>query len=343
MLASTSGTSGGVPLLIIRERDLDQWKWDQLDVKEPLRIVSLMSSQTSRLAHATSMFLTYGKPVSILNLEVSDLTEDLPALLKDFNPNGFYGVPSFIVRLIESIETRDLLFKDVIFVGVMGELLTHSRYETLQTSFPRALIRSYYGSGDAGAIGPSCKFLPLNYFHVIPSVRVRIDDPDASGAGEVLVSRKVLSYTIEDHKTGDLGRIHHRVCPCGEKTSLEIIGRSGYDHVKILGALLHRDEFDRVMKMLSDYIEKYRVEVREIEKDGHHCGEITIRILPTPSCSLSPQTAEHILKTILDNLFVTPSRTLGALVQENIFLTPAIQFVRSFEVTNKDIAIRLIE
>jgi phenylacetate-coenzyme A ligase PaaK-like adenylate-forming protein len=338
----TSGTSGGAPLTLVtnypREAPTDMMRGGVE------RVVSCSGSMGARLANALVMRRTpEGIPVRVLPLDPSDLVPGIEALIDDFDPQNIYGFCSYIVRVAGYVKPDTA--KRVQRLTFSGEALLPELSEELGRQFPNAeQVEQYMASETAGYIANRfCRHLPLNHFHPAQGVAIDITDCDANGIGDIRVTKSIFrDVRISQYRVGDIGRFVPGVCTCGEAVTIELLGRKGIDYVKLAGAVLRRQEFDRVMKMFPELIADYRVEARQIHEDGIVKGEVTLFIY-YPRGAFSADLVREVGTKIARNLFVTPTKTFDELVQNRVFKPLIITFAKEpFPLGNKEVKVRLV-
>ena len=145
------------------------------------------------------------------------------------------------------------------------------------------------------------------------------------GIGDILVSVALDDTTrIENYRTGDLGRMLLGPCACGKKEVFEIVGRKGQDYVKLSGATLRREEWDRVSAALHLF-DDYRVEASRVVVDGKVQGKVLMRIYRKDGVGTAAL-AQEIADKVADMVFVTPTRTYSQLVSAGLLFPLAVEF-----------------
>jgi len=172
---------------------------------------------------------------------------------------------------------------------------------------PSASIESVYISVETGAIsGIPCGHLGRGMYHPKPGVVVEISGTDADGAGDILVSTQFgKKRRIERYRIGDIGRIIEGACACGAAHTFEVLGRRGYDYVKVAGALFHRAEFDRVAGRCADFFDDYRIEVSENSQGG---ADVLVRVYRTDG--MWDEDIRNNIAAGMSDAFVGPDKTL---------------------------------
>src|SRR3989338_479091 len=276
----TSGTSGGLPLLIAtgypREAPGDMVGDEGIE-----RVVYCSGSMSARLANALIVsHVSDGAVMQVLAVDAHDLIPSLKALLEDFRPAGLVGLSSFISRVATYIS--DTSAKWVVRLTFIGESLSAMSEQSFKSKFPNARQTELYIAHEtAGYIGTRlCSHLPRGHFHPARGISIEIHEPDAENAGDLLVTTADIfqSMRLTHYRIGDIGRIVAGACPCGKAVTFELFGRKGIDYIKLSGAILRREEFDRVVALFPGLIGDYRVEARQSMENGTPKGQITLHI-----------------------------------------------------------------
>lgn len=332
---TTSGTSGDAAIAMITmyapEAPADMAWPGGLN-----RVLTCSGLLSARLAN-TIIVRASAHPMRVLQLDQLDITDTLSQLLDDYKPQIIYGFPSYIARVASYIPgtyVRVLKF--------VGEVLTKTHESFFKEHFPRAGQTEFYMANEvAGYIATrTCQHLPRSSFHIATSVNVEIEHPDETGAGRLLVSKQLLpGFHVTKYDIGDIGRWAGE-CTCGKRT-LELVGRSGLDYIKIAGALLRREEFDRVIGRLRDIVCDYRAEARLVQAAPLR-GHITLRLYVKNAPTVALQ--EEIRRDVEKSLYVTQNKRLVDLVSSGSFDPLEVTYeTRSFAKTNKDIKLFLKE
>lgn len=349
----TSGTSSGKPLMVAsRYPDEMYHRFSKLE-----RPIILFGAMTAKLSQAVWFF--YGNEsssASTLLLDASDLElgVELGRLVEDFEPDSIFGFPTPIVQLLENIQNPKAL-SGVKVLGFIGEVLSKQKEEVLRKAMPDAVVAGVYGNAELGAISkelcagssiPACPYLPINQYHPNDDggVKIEIIDQDEHGIGEVVISLKGFLYpvAVERYRTGDVGRFIERECECGNPVTFELMGRKGFDYIKLAGVLLLQQEFDRVMGTLRTYVEDYRVTAREQLLEGKVVGEVTMQIIATHAFQEEAKSVEWVRKHIARELFVTPKRTFAEMEERGILLPLVVALTDVFPAMHKGIKLRQI-
>lgn len=315
----TSGTSGSG--LIVIATSYDTQAPERLSGDSGVeRMVTCLGSLNARLANV--LIGRHGpdtKKIQILPLDPQDIRAGLDDFFHDFRPQGFHGFCSFVLNAVAFIPNT--VASEVVVVKLTGELLTKTRESFLHERLPNARQTEIYIATEAGgSIANRCMYLPRNHFHPMPSVAIEIESPDDEGFGYVLISKELFrSRSITRYRIGDVGRVTSVLCPCGYTEVLELWGRQGSDYMKLCGAILRREEFDRVAALFGTYIDDYQVEVTEVLHAGEIKGNITLRIY-WHGQSATPALCEELAQHIAQEVFITPTQTLADLIRQGLFL-----------------------
>jgi len=280
------------------------------------------------------------RPMHVLPLSGSDLGASLTPLLKDFAPDYLYGISGFVGRAAEWLDTDTA--RGVHGIWVCGEPLSPVLRSRFSEQFPHAPVRMEYIVTELGGpVGIACAALPPNTYHPGRGVTIEIDAPEHQ-SGEILITKKVNDMiAVEQYRPGDSARFIPTTCHCGESLTFEMLGRSGFDYIKITGGILvHRAELDRVISHFRSIIEDYRAEISDTAHEGRSIGTLRLRLF---SVAGEPTDAlkKEIIAYISRELFLTRSRTLASLVATDDFAPLEVEFCSTpFPLQNKDVKLR---
>jgi phenylacetate-coenzyme A ligase PaaK-like adenylate-forming protein len=310
----TSGTTGGGPFLTI---------WEEKDssglASGAQRFVIAFGPRAMRLSNML-FFRNDPKPGAFaLAADIADMGTEDAHLFDEFAPDMIYGFPSFASRIAERMGEK--ASGGVATLGLSGEALSDALGDSLAKKFPNARIVMTWASAEAGVISKlPCSFLKKNQYHPRDSVRIEIADPDESGMGFLLISKTLRgSNRIEQYKTGDMARFSQEPCRCGERVTFELLGRAGYDFIKLAGAILRQEEFDRAARLCSGLFDEYRIEASQVLEGGTLRGRITLKVF-LKSGTISDEAVRSIGTTFAENVFLSATQTLQDLIDKDIFL-----------------------
>ncbi len=155
--------------------------------------------------------------------------------------------------------------------------------------------------------------------------------------GDLLVSfRPSERVKVRRYRVGDIARRANTSCPCGDPVTFEILGRKGRDYVKLAGALLRREEFDRVASMRPDLFDDYRAEVTKMPARDKVTGTITLRVFRRDG-KWSESIRKEITELFTKHLFVTMHQTLGELIGGGALRALVVEPAGPFPEKYKDI------
>ncbi len=334
-LRTTSGTTSGTPLMTVTQYPPQIFK--RFDGSA--RVVFCSGSMGLRLTRALQLRRHAGVH-SILSVDARDLSSALSPLLSEFEPDMIEGVPSFVVRVAEYMDANTA--KGVRKLLLFGERLVATVESFLRGTFSNAEIRTLYLSTEMAYVGRSCPHLPsLNFYHPAPDVEIKLVNVDDEGVGDLLVSKWLSDKEYaEDYLIGDTGRIQEGTCECGATLSLEHLGRGGYDYIKLAGALVRREEFERVVQRFAQHIDDYRVMAGERVVDGKLKGAIVLRIFSRQGPG-TPALAAQIAGDFSSMVYLSPTQTLADLVAKDLFVPLVVEFSSEpFPQKNKEVKLQ---
>lgn len=330
----TSGTTTGSPLAVFFKRDIDANLAPGLEGRSVVCLGSLSVRLSTTL---TAYQHRHSFSSSSLSIDPTDLDDSLAPCLAAFAPENMIGFPSFIAKVGEYMDAKTAA--GVRSLMVAGERLNKVLVENLKERFPNARIIPMYTAMELGYMSTlSCEHLDLNQYHIRDAFNIEIGDSDKDGYGMVLVSTTLNGdIPITRYMIGDTGRIITTVCKCGAPKTLELLGRSGGDFVKLLGATIRRDEFERTIVLLSARPDDYRLETSSVKEGDAIRGLLVARFYyknQVPTDSLQAE----MVRSISENFFLTPTRTLAELVRAGLFAPLRIECTSNpFPATLKDV------
>ncbi len=330
----TSGTSGSGPIVAVREHGpSSRVRFSGLN-----RLLLFHGAYNRKLAEVLHVRNQVEEgPKRALLICTEDLSPELAALVEDFVPDTVTGITSLVARLSHYVGRAGSGVRVLILAG---ERVTSQSEDLLRSSFPHAKIRMRYSSVELGEIGYQCTYLSPNQYHPSSGVTIEVVDTDESGSN-ILVSKRMRVGSVfevfEHYDIGDVARLQSDTCPCGEAVTFEHLGRKGHDYFTLAGAILRREEFDRVAAFFKEYIDDYRAEASEILENGELKGKIVLHVFagsPIPT----PALAEEITRDFSASVFLTPTRTLADLVAAGVFVPLEVEFSKTpFPQKHKDI------
>jgi phenylacetate-CoA ligase len=177
-------------------------------------------------------------------LSAFDLGEDALAAytntLTRYRPQKMYGYASALylfARHLERVGWRPAWKLNAIFTT--AEPLFDFQRRTIEAVF-ECPVAVEYGARDAGLLATQC---PQGGLHVAAEgVVVEVDGRGADGLGEIVVTNLYTpAMPIVRYRTGDMGQLDHRPCPCGRSLPLlkSVDGRRTDFLITPAGRVLH--------------------------------------------------------------------------------------------------------
>jgi phenylacetate-coenzyme A ligase PaaK-like adenylate-forming protein len=308
----TSGTSGRTPIIMASEHKADT----PVGFEHCRTLVIAQGGNNARVGNTLFTLTKTKDPTRILAIDDSDLVPGLESLFQDLAPDAFRGFPSFIRRVGAYLgDARE----GVRAIKITGEKWTPVMQADFERTFPNARCEIIYGIVEVGVVATSdCPHLARDHYHPVSDAVIGVDAPDESGMGELLISRPFYrDFYAAGYKVGDIGRLDPAPCACGRK-SFELFGRRGTDFLKVAGAVLFREEFDRVAVLCSDLFDDYRAQVSRITDSATERGRIELTVYRRDG-AWSDELARNIAARFSGELFLTPTRTLAALAEAGYF------------------------
>lgn len=336
LLRSTSGTTDSGPLHVISKTPPGVYEY-----YDDRRLVVCMGMLNTRLS--TTRSARFGRPRNqrILCIDPSDLGANLSQILDDYAPDTVFGAVSFVSAL--ATRARFERMDKVVRVSLTAEYLTTAARDALQKAFPKARVIGSYGTSETSLTTKyPCEFLPPGAHHPFATLDVAIENPDEHGVGDIVLSWDIVPGTrAERYRVGDQGRLVLEPCRCGERRTLVVMGRSGYDYIKLVGAVLRKEEFDRVAALQKEYIDDYRAEAYTVSNHGVTLGGVVLSVYRARGM-LNDVERDELGRRVSEVLFVTPTRTYADLVRDKLFAPIVIESVdRAFERTGKEVKLRM--
>jgi phenylacetate-CoA ligase len=244
-------------------------------------------------------------------------TETQARLLEQAGVTGFFGVPSFLLSILEKAEelgigrSRRRLAKAL----VSGEMFPESARARLRDEFGVDAYQAYI-TADLGLIAYECP--ERSGMHLADDILVEVVDLESgrpAGPGEVgeVVATAIgnPAYPLIRFGTGDLSLYAAEACRCGRTSRrlLRLAGRIG-DAVKVRGMFVHGRQADEVVAQFPA-VGRYRL---VITRSGHH-DVLTCEVEPkgdADRAALERDLAERLrdaLKLRVDAVTVVPPGT----------------------------------
>lgn len=332
-LKVTGGTTG-VPAMSIL--GTQTWKYDLMS-----RFIRMAPKNTSTLAAIATALRHAPHHISVLPLNLQEYTNLTPVefreAVSDFTPRELHTTRSLLTHVIEDMERKKVLdaLRSLEIINMTGETASVEHLRHIRRVFPGRHIYTDYGTSEGGAVGFLCARESMTEkepherrYHPVADKVIEIINPDAEGFGEIVTTSKELKR----YRSGDIGKIVVEDCECGASRSFYIKGRSGYDIAQCAGATFLHSEVERVFQELESTIIDYVLEVFEYNSGGVMRGKALLRIVPKRNTTVSEEEiARTARNTLLQKLYVTPTRTVGDLIRDDVFLPLEVEVVENIE------------
>ena len=192
-------------------------------------------------------------------------------MIRDLGVKGYFGVPSFLMNLVQKADELGYDFKREFKLRcavVITEPLLPEVRNTLEQDYGIRLTDSL-GIGIGPALGIECS--QKAGFHMLEETFVEIVDPDTGkqlGAGEIGVMVVTAfnndAFPVVRYMTGDLSAFSDEPCACGQASIrlMGVMGRVG-DSVKIRALYLTPGQVKTVASRFP-VISRYQVVVGRV-------------------------------------------------------------------------------
>ncbi|SEK60228.1 phenylacetate--CoA ligase family protein [Ectothiorhodospira marina] len=197
------------------QRQLDFWG-SPIELGKQTRLVAFKNRWLLNLALLSAFDLTDAR------------LQGYAAYLASFKPRLIYGYPTVIYRMALWLLDHPQALGNYrpALVSCTSEMLLDHQRQAMQTAFGCPVVNEY-GSRDGGLVAHEC---PFGHLHVMGEhVHVEVDEPDAEGVGELLVTNlDGYGMPLVRYRIGDRGSLNEDACPCGRPGPLlgRLEGRS---------------------------------------------------------------------------------------------------------------------
>ncbi|TSC63598.1 MAG: CoA ligase [Parcubacteria group bacterium Athens0416_74] len=310
----TSGTTTGRPFLTIwQKKSAAAWP-HAAGMRRFIVAYGLLATRMSNVLSFRNNPENEG--ALVLPLDAGALNPSVERLLDDFAPDSFYAIPSFATRISDHMSEQSR--SSVHTLGFSGEPISKTLRDLFLSRFPKARQVITFATSETGVItGFPCDHLSPNQYHPREGVVIEVDEPDERGIGYLLISKDLLfGKRMERYRIGDMARIVPETCPCGQALTFEVFGRAGYDYIKVAGAILRREEFDRVASECAVLFDDYYAEAEAVVIDGKLKGKIVLTVYRANGVA----SVEEIAKEFSARVYLTASQTLEQLAEQEVFL-----------------------
>jgi phenylacetate-CoA ligase len=297
--ATTSGTLGDPVTFGLTDKDLDRLAYNEAisfdcaGIKEG-DVVQLMTTIDRRFMAGLAYFLGLRKmKVGVIRVGAGIPELQWDSILK-YKPNYLITVPSFLLKMIEYAENRNIDFNNSSIKGAIciGEPLRNQDFSMNVLSKKitdkwNIKLFSTYASTEMSTAFTECEHGVGGHHHpelIIVEVLDENNNPVKNGeSGELtFTTLGIEAMPLVRFKTGDIVQLHTDPCMCGRNTLRvgPVIGRK-QQMIKYKGTTLYPPAMNDVLNDF-DTIESYII---EISTNDLGTDEILIKIAvkdPTP-------------------------------------------------------------
>lgn len=332
--ATTSGTLGDPVTFGLTDKDLDRLAYNEAisfacaGIQKG-DVVQLMTTLDRRFMAGLAYFLglrKLGAGVIRVGAGIPELQWD--SILK-YKPKYLIAVPSFLLKLIEYAEQKGIDYNASSVKGVIciGETLRNQDFSSSLlaekvTNKWNINLHSTYASTEMSTAFTECEFFHGGHQHPELIITEILDDNDLpvkeGESGELTITTLgVEAMPLLRFKTGDIVKIHTKICACGRNTPRvgPVLGRK-QQMIKYKGTTL----YPPVMHDLLASFDEIQQHVIEITTNSFGTDEIIIKVAIT-------NTSKEFLDSIKDHfrakLRVAPNVEVVSLdVINKIVFTP---------------------
>ena len=336
----SSGTTTGPPSVHIAYRPVLEFDEIYREWFVPLQggVVRVLRNPQSALQHAIRALITEVSD-RYLYLEERDFSkENFIPLMRDFEPAALSGSPTRVLQWAQAITVTSerALLRRIRFVHLVGELLTPYLRSLLRERLPHAVLKNAYNFSGGNFPTTPCPSSDGDSHHLIdsPSVsKLSIIKPDEDGIGEIVIT----TPTLQNFRSGDLGKLDPTPCSCGKSPVLTLHGRKDFDRVAVLGAVFLKVELERVLGPFMDAFDDFRLVVGQTLKEATFVGTAEFLYVPNSTAVVNEQ---ELGTHLSNNLFISKTRTLAEIVKAGIFDPLIIKRVQSIPRAGKEVRLK---
>lgn len=307
---------------------------------------NLISSKTKQLKIKRAMALrkVLGRNLTGMELDFMLVMGDLNNLLasaklaSQIKIDALYTTATILYFFLPYLK-KEYDLKNIKYIRLGGEYASEKRIAYLKKYFTSAYFDLGYGCSEAQRIAYRCKYLdkmPPKFFHFIPLFLYETINPEEES--ELVITHldaKNLVFPLIRYKTGDSVKIENINCPCGEAQRMEVIGRIGYDLVKISGTAIYVDYVYKAIEPFKKYLSspEWQLHLYEEEKGELFLPKLKLQLIAKTKKETNLKELQNLLeKGIAQNLYLSAKATLADLIEKKAFLPLEIEFVPEFPV-----------
>ncbi len=304
---TTSGTLGDPVTFALTNADLDRLAYNEcksfkISDGKPEDIYQLMVTLDRRFMAGLAYFLGIKKLGAGMVRVGNGMIELQWDTIQRIKPNALVAVPSFILKLIEYAEAKDIDYKNSSIEKAIciGEALRNPDF-TLNTLGQRIKdkwdikLYSTYASTEMGAAFADCEHGIGGHHHPELLIVEFVDEnnhPVKEGEpGELVITTLgVEGMPLIRFKTGDVVQHFSETCACGRNTIRlgPVIGRKN-EMIKYKGTTLYPPALYDILNEM-EYVDNYVVEV---ETNQIGTDDILIRVATNGH---TPENFEKLIK-----------------------------------------------
>ena len=344
----TSGTTGATePLLILRPQSAPRSVPDD----EP-RTIWLYEPFSLGLRGVLFNILCNRRENTNKNqafvIDPYTLNQKMREAIRDFNADSVAAFPTGLAKFTSVFEAGENFFKTIKKAILGGDFLSKGHLEAVKDRFQSLAIDLSYGLAEFGVVGEPCRFLNKKYgfnaYHPRQRRRViEVVDADEEGYGEIVGTLMApVELALLRYRTGDIGKALREKCECGADFTIFLVGRKDFDYVKCAGAMVVRQELERVLGGFEDIVGEWRAEAREFVRGRRLLGELTLKVKVKDVSLGKTEVVSSLAGAVSRELFLTPTETLAELAAKGKFLPLRLELVEEFGKENKQVLLRKI-
>ena len=305
--------------------------------------ILILPTQPWRAAGQTEWFQRQGVFPVCGDVNNLPLAAELAAVSK---VDSIYTSPAAAFLLAPHLKQRYRI-ENIVSLVLYGEQVSKFREQKLKEIYSRASLLAHYASTELGPAGNSCPQAPgLYFYHQDSHFLYEVIDPESGKnlqpglAGELVVTTldKAPSPMIR-YRTGDMGILFPETCSCKEKRPLfQVLGRMGYDALKIGGVELKAPDFEAGMQVIADRIKPGGFEIHvfdEATSEGFLPArpKLLFKLAPLGSWGMSEK--EKALSLLRSSIKIGRTLTLGEAEARGIFAPSEIELAEDIELGPK--------